>query len=165
MSDTPFEPLTRLKELGIDLPSPPTPLASYVATTMVPLGAGRGLLFVAGQLPSDSTGLTVGRVPDELSVDAAREAARLCAVNVLAQVHKAVGLENVRQILQLTGYILSSPGFVDHPAVLNGASDLLVAVLGDRGRHTRIAVGSSSLPRDASVEIACVLAVSGGGEG
>jgi enamine deaminase RidA (YjgF/YER057c/UK114 family) len=149
----------RLRELGYQLPEAPRPLASYVPTRLVPLGEDRSLLFVSGQISSRGAELLTGRVPDQVSVERATEAARACALNILAQVEAAVGLDRVEQVAQLTGFVNCAPDFADHPAVVNGASDLLVEVLGEAGRHTRAAVGSNSLPRGVSVEIAAVIVV------
>lgn len=134
-------------------------MASYIATRLVPLGEGRGLLFVSGQVSSRDGELLTGRVPDQVSLEQAKKAAHACALNLLAQVDAAVGLDRVEQIAQLTGFVNCTPDFTDQPAVINGASDFLVELLGEAGRHTRAAVGSSSLPRGVSVEIAAVVVV------
>jgi enamine deaminase RidA (YjgF/YER057c/UK114 family) len=155
-------PLDRLRELGLELPSPPAPLASYVPTRTVPIGGGRALVYVAGQVPVRDGEWMTGRVPDEVSVERAQEAARFCGLNLLAQVHAAAGLENVEQVAQLTGFVLSAEGFGDQPAVVNAASDLLAEVLGEAGRHSRVAVGTNALPRSVTVEIAGVFVVRAG---
>jgi enamine deaminase RidA (YjgF/YER057c/UK114 family) len=155
-------PLDRLRELGLELPSPPAPLASYVPTRTVPIGGGRALVYVAGQVPVRDGEWMTGRVPDEVSVERAQEAARLCGLNLLAQVQAAAGLENVEQVAQLTGFVLSAEGFGDQPAVVNAASDLLAEVLGEAGRHSRVAVGTNALPRSVTVEIAAVFVVRAG---
>jgi enamine deaminase RidA (YjgF/YER057c/UK114 family) len=153
---TPYE---RLRELGLELPVPPAPAASYLPTRLVPIGDGRGLLYVAGQVSvADGERLT-GRCPDEVSVEQAQARARVCALNVLAQIESAAGLEYVEQMMQLVGFVLSAEGFGEQPKVINGASDLLVEVLGDAGRHTRIAVGTNALPFSVTVEIAAVAVV------
>jgi enamine deaminase RidA (YjgF/YER057c/UK114 family) len=154
-------PRERLKELGITLPSAPGALASYVPTRIVPLGEGRALIFVAGQIPMvDGTISHVGRVPDDVSVDDARTAARTCALNLLAQVETAADLDRVEQVASLTGYVRSSAGFGEQPQVINAASELLVEVLGDAGRHSRAAVGVAELPRGVCVEIEAIFVVS-----
>jgi enamine deaminase RidA (YjgF/YER057c/UK114 family) len=152
-------PIDRLRELGHELPHAPGALASYVPTRAVDLGGGRALLYVSGQIPSRAGELLTGRVPDQVSVAGAQEAARRCALNLLAQVETAAGLDSVEQVAQLTGYVLSADGFCEQPEVINAASDLLVAVLGEAGRHTRAAVGTNSLPRNVTVEIAAVVVV------
>lgn len=151
--------IERLRELGHELPSAPQPLASYVPTQRVPIGDGRSLLFVSGQIPSRDGQLLTGRVPDQTGVEGAQEAARACALNILAQIEAAGGLDRVEKIAQLTGWVNSTDDFTDQPVVVNGASDLLAAVLGDAGRHTRAAVGSNALPRGVTVEIAAVVVV------
>jgi enamine deaminase RidA (YjgF/YER057c/UK114 family) len=152
-------PHERLHELGLTLPAPPTAVASYLPTRVVPFGDGRALLYIAGQLPVQDGKRMTGRCPIEVSVEEAQAAARACAISVLAQIEAAAGLDNVEQITQLIGFVLSTDDFGDQPKVLNAASDLLVDVLGDAGRHTRAAVGASSLPFSVTVEIAAVAVV------
>jgi enamine deaminase RidA (YjgF/YER057c/UK114 family) len=152
-------PLDRLRTLGYELPPAPAPMASYVPTRLVPVGDGRALLFIAGQVAMKDGELLTGRVPDEVSVEVAQESARRCALNILAQIEAAAGLENVVEIAQLIGWVLSADDFGAQPQVINGASDLLVEVLGDAGRHARAAVGTNSLPRGVTVEIAATVVV------
>ena len=153
-------PHDRLRELGLELPAAPPAMAVYVPTRTVPLGGGRSLVFVAGQVPvSGGQVRHVGRVPDEVDVEEARAAARLCALNLLAQVEAAAGLDKVEQVASLTGYVRSAPGFGEQPQVINAASELLAEVLGEAGKHSRAAVGVSELPRGVSVEIAAVFVV------
>lgn len=152
-------PHERLKALGLTLPSPPAPLASYVPTRVVEIGNGRALVYVAGQVSSREGERMTGRVPDQVSLDQAQEAARAAALNVLAQLEVAAGLDNVEQMLQVTGWVLSNDDFGDQPKVLNAASDLIVDVLGEAGRHTRAAVGASALPLSVTVEITAVAVV------
>jgi enamine deaminase RidA (YjgF/YER057c/UK114 family) len=148
-----------LRELGLELPAPPAAVASYLPTRLVPIGEDRALLYVAGQVSvADGKRLT-GRCPDEVTVEEAQIRARVCALNVLAQIDSAAGLDNVEQMTQLIGFVLSADGFGDQPKVLNGASDLLVDVLGEAGRHTRIALGTNALPFSVTVEIAAVAVV------
>jgi enamine deaminase RidA (YjgF/YER057c/UK114 family) len=150
-------PLQRLEALGLTLPQAPAPLASYIPTTVVPIGDGRVLVFVAGQVAMrDGAPVQRGRVPDEVSLEAAQENARLVCLNVLAQLEKTVGLANVEQVLQVTGYVRCSDSFDQQPAVLNAASELIVAVLGDAGRHTRAAVGTNALPGGVPVEMTAI---------
>jgi enamine deaminase RidA (YjgF/YER057c/UK114 family) len=153
---TPYE---RLRELGLELPAPPAAVASYVPTRLVPIGGGRALLYVAGQVSvADGKRLT-GRCPDQVSIDEAKARARVCALNVLAQIDSAAGLDHVEQVTQLFGFVLCTDDFGDQPVVLNGASDLLVEVLGEAGRHTRVALGAHALPFSVTVEIAAVAVV------
>ena len=141
----------KLAELGIVLPTPATPVANYIP--FVRVGA---LLFVSGQICLDASGKLVakGKLGDGVSVEDGQKAARACAVNVLAQVKAALGdLDKVKQVTRLGGFVNSSPSFLDGPKVMNGASDLMVAVLGDKGRHARTTVGVAVLPADAAVEV------------
>lgn len=153
-------PKERLHELGLELPPAPRPMASYLPTRTVPLGGGRAMVFVAGQVPvRDGEVQYVGRVPDEVSVADARLAARLCALNLLAQVEAAAGLDKVEQVASLTGFVRSGAGFSEQPQVINAASDLIAEVLGEAGKHSRAAVGVAELPRGVSVEIAAIFVV------
>lgn len=152
-------PHARLRELGLELPAPPAAVASYVPTRLVPIGEGRSLLYIAGQVSAEGGKRLTGRCPDEVSVEQAISAARVCALNVLAQIEAAAGLDNIEQVMQLTGFVLSTDDFGDQPKVINGASDLVVEVLGDAGRHTRIALGTNALPFSVTVEIAAVAVV------
>ena len=150
-------PHDRLRELGLELPAAPSALASYVPTRTVPIGEGRALVFISGQVAlTDGNPEHAGLVPYEVTVEEAQQAARRCALNVLAQLESAVGLDNVEQIASVTGFVASSEGFGDQPQVINAASDLLADVLGDAGKHTRAAVGVSALPKGVPVEIAAV---------
>ena len=152
-------PHERLRELGLTLPAPPPPAASYVQTRLVPIGEGRALLYVAGQVSRDGDQLLTGRCPDEVTVEEATKRARQCALNVLAQIEAAAGLDNVVTVGQVVGFVLSADGFGDQPKVLNGASELIVDVLGEAGKHTRAALGASALPLSVTVEIAAVAVV------
>lgn len=140
----------RLAELGIVLPTPAKPAANYV-----PVVQTGNLVFVSGQLPMGPNGLEhVGQLGAGTDVEAGRAAARLCAINLLAQVKAHVGdLDRVARCVKLTGFVSSAVGFGDQPKVVNGASDLIVDVLGERGRHSRSAVGVSALPFGAAVEV------------
>jgi enamine deaminase RidA (YjgF/YER057c/UK114 family) len=126
---------------------------------LVPIADGRSLLYIAGQVSVQDGKRLTGRCPNEVSIEDAQAAARVCALNLLAQMESAAGLANVERLVQLTGFVLSADGFGDQPQVLNGASDLLVAVLGDLGRHTRLALGANALPFSVTVEIAAVAVV------
>jgi len=152
-------PHARLRELGLELPAPPAAAASYVPTRLVPIGERKSLLYIAGQVPVQDGKRLTGRCPDEVSVEEAQLAARVCALNLLAQMESAAGLDNVEQVLQVTGFVLSTDDFGDQPKVLNGASDLLVEVLGEAGKHTRAALGTNALPFSVTVEIAAVAVV------
>lgn len=146
----------RLTELGLELPAAPVPVANYVPA----LQAGN-LLFISGQIAKAADGLLVtGSVGTDLTVEDGQKAARLCALNILAQAKAALGsLDRIQQIVRLTGFVNSGAGFADHPKVINGASDLMVEVLGDKGRHTRAAVGASGLPANTAVEVDAILLV------
>ena len=146
----------RLRDLGISLPAAPAPVANYVPTLRV----GR-LLFVSGQMSRTEDGrVLAGKLGAGVDIAGGRDAARVCALNILSQARAALGsLDRIRQIVKLTGFVNALPGFSDHPAVVNGCSDLLVEVLGEKGRHTRSAVGVAGLPLDAAVEIEAVIDV------
>ncbi|MGI9406219.1 MAG: RidA family protein [Hyphomicrobiaceae bacterium] len=145
----------RLTELGIVLPQAAAPAANYV-----PFLHLDGILYVSGQLPMEDGKIACsGTLGAGVTTDEGQKAARLCAINILAQAQAALGdLENIRQVVRLTGFVNSASDFGDHPAVINGASDLLVDVLGARGRHTRAAVGVANLPFGCSVEIDAMIA-------
>lgn len=141
----------QLKRLGIELPRPSVPSANYV-----PFRKIGNLLFISGQVPSkDGKDLFVGRLGAEISLEEGQAAARICAINLLAQVNMALdgNLERVRSVVRLGGFVNATADFGDHPKVINGASDLMVAVFGNAGKHVRVAVGSSSLPRNVPVEV------------
>ena len=144
----------RLKELGYELPRVPSPAGSYVPAT----SAG-SLLFTAGQLPFEDGQLRyTGKVGKDVSVEEAKEAARLCTLNALAAVEaKAGSLENVRRVVKVTGYVASAAGFNRQPEVINGASDFLSEVFGEKGAHARSAVGVAELPLDAPVEVELIV--------
>jgi enamine deaminase RidA (YjgF/YER057c/UK114 family) len=141
----------RLKELGITLPSPPAPVASYVPYVI----SGR-LVTISGQIPMGPDGPTfIGKLGVNMSVEDGQAAARLCALNLLAQLKAACGgdLDRVTRCVRLGVFVNADGEFSRHPEVANGASDLMVAVFGDAGKHARAAVGSSSLPRGVAVEV------------
>ena len=143
----------RLKELGYELPSVPNPAGSYVPATSAGL-----LVFTAGQLPLEEGQLRyIGKVDKDVSVEEAKEAARLCALNALAALEAEAGsLDNAR-IVKVTGYVASAAGFNRQPEVINGASDFLSEVFGERGTHARSAVGVAELPLDAPVEVELIV--------
>ena len=141
---------TRLKTLGIRLPEAAKPSFNYVPVTL-----HRGVAYVAGQLPKvDGEVKVKGKVGADVDLTTAREEARICILQGLACLRSALGsLDRIDQILKINGYVASAPGFNDQPKVLDAASDLLVEIFGDRGRHARAAVGVAELPRNAAVEI------------
>ena len=148
----------RLKELGIVLPTPPAPVASYVPFVV----SGRQV-FISGQVTLGPNGLEyVGTVGKEISLDDGKAAARLCAINLLAQLKAAAGgdLDTVKRCVKLGVFVNAVPGYDKHPEVANGASDLMLAVFGEAGKHARAAVGAGSLPRNVAVEVEAVFELS-----
>lgn len=145
-----------LARLGIVLPRAPAPVAAYV-----PAVAAGGLLFTSGQLPfQDGQVAYRGKVGADLSPEEGAAAARLCVLNCLAVARAALGtLDRVARVVKVTGYVNSAPGFTGQPAVVNGASELLVAVFGPAGQHARAAVGVAELPLDAAVELEAIFAL------
>jgi len=144
----------RLADRGLELPDAPAPAANYVPYTI----SGK-LLFVAGQLPFRKGEVAIsGRVGDDVSLEQARDAARICALNLLAQAKAACGgdLSRLARCLKLGGFVSCGPSFTEHPAVINGASDLMVEAMGEAGQHARFAVGCASLPRGAAVEVEAI---------
>jgi len=146
----------KLASLGITLPSPPAPAGSYV-----PVVVSHSLAFVAGQIPAEGGQVKFrGKVGRDLSIEAGQQAARLCTINALAQLKAALGsLDRVRRVVKVTGFVNCEPSFVDQPKVINGASDLLVQVFGENGKHARAAVGVSSLPLDCAVEVEFIVEI------
>lgn len=147
----------RLAELGITLPVPAVAVANYV-----PFVITGNLVFVSGQLPMEGGKPVVfGHLGAEVSVEDGVHAARLCGLNLLAQAKAACGgdLDRIRRVVRLTAFVASTPDFTDQPKVVNGASDLMVEVLGDAGRHARVAVGAPSLPLNVAVEIEAVFEI------
>ena len=146
----------RLEELGIELPNPVAPAANYV-----PFVQHGKQLWISGQLPIDSEGLKfVGKCDKERSIDEGYQAAKLCAINLLAQIKSAAGeLDNIERIIKLVGFVNSSPDFTEQPKVINGASDLIADIFGDSGKHARSAVGVAVLPFNATVEVEAVVAL------
>jgi enamine deaminase RidA (YjgF/YER057c/UK114 family) len=144
----------RLAALGLTLPQAAAPVASYVAVQRAD-----GLLYISGQLPKTEAGLLhTGLLGRDVSLEQGQDAARLCALHVLAQVKQHAGLDTVRAV-KLTGFIAATADFHQHHLVMNGASDLLVAVLGGKGLHARSATGVASLPLNAPVEVEAIFAV------
>ena len=146
----------RLKELGLELPPTPRPLAEYVPAKLV-----GDLVFVSGQGPvKEGKVAYAGKVGADLALEEGYECARLCALNCLAAVKGVVGsLERVEEVVQLRGFVNSAPGFDRQPEVLNGASELMVKLFGEKGRHARAALGTCSLPRNIAVELEMVVRV------
>ena len=146
----------RLKALDVALPAVAGALANYV-----PFLHLDRQLFISGQVPMQEGRLAVaGKLGADLTIAQGEEAARICLLNILAQAKLALGdLDRIVQCLRLNGYVNAAPDFVDHPKVINGASNLLVELLGQKGRHTRVAVGCSSLPLGAAVEIDAIFTV------
>lgn len=146
----------KLNELGLTLPQPPAPVATYI-----PAVRAGDLLFLSGVLPMRNGQLAFsGKLGRDLTVPQGVEAAKVAVLNALAIVKQELGtLDRITRIVKIVGHVASADGFGDQPQVLNGASDLLVAVFGDAGRHARVAVGAAELPRGAAVEIELILAV------
>ncbi|NWG45021.1 MAG: RidA family protein [Alphaproteobacteria bacterium] len=150
----------RLRQLGITLAAAPPPAANYV-----PFVVSGALVFIAGQVPFDGKGLPYrGKLGGGVSIEEGQAAARLCALNILAQLKAACGgdLDRVRACVKLGGFVNATPDFPDHPKVMNGASDLMVEVFGEAGRHARFAVGAPSLPFDVAVEVDAVFEIGPG---
>ena len=147
----------RLNTAGIVLPDPAAPVANYV-----PYVRSGSSLYISGQISMDGTGLTTGKLGSDLTVEQGQAAARLCAINLIAQMKAACDgdLERVQRIVKLGGFVNAVPDFTDIPKVINGASDLMVEVFGDKGRHARSAVACPTLPLGASVEIDAVVEIS-----
>lgn len=141
----------RLVELGIELPAPTVPGGNFVPARIV-----GSMLYVSGQVPAlNGRDHHSGKVGAEISLEQAQEAARICALNIFAQAKVALGgdLSRLRSCIRLGGFVNAAPNFDQHPKVINGASDLIGQLMGEAGRHVRVAVGSSSLPRNVAVEI------------
>ena len=146
-----------MKELEISLPTPPKPAGSYI-----PIVTSGNLVFVSGQIPMESGQMKYqGKVPDVQSIQNAKNASKLCIINALSQLNAYFGtLENVEKIVRISGFVNSEESFSDHPKVINAASELLVDIFGEKGKHSRIAVGVSSLPLNATVEIDMIVEIS-----
>lgn len=146
----------RLKTLGVSLPTPPLPVASYVPCTV-----SGNIVFVSGQIPiADGAIKYVGKLGVDVPLETGQAAAQLCAINVLAQLKSAIGdLDRVVKCLKLGVFINAAPDYTQHPEVANGASDLIAAVFGDAGKHARAAVGVGSLPRGVAVEVEAIFEI------
>lgn len=146
----------RLAALGVSLPQPVAPVANYVPS----VSAGN-LLYISGQVSIDENGGVKGVVGQDVSLEQAQEAAKLCGINLIAQMRAAVGdLDRIRRVVKLSGFVQAGPDFYDIPKVLNGCSDLMVAAFGEAGRHARAAVGVYRLPLNYAVEVDAVVEVS-----
>jgi len=152
MTDTILE---KLVALGHALPAVPAPLAAYVNCVR-----SGNLLFLSGGLPIDGDKKMIGKVPTDISIEEAKEGARMAILNRLAVIRDVVGsLDKVKQIVTLNGFVSSEPDFYGHPQVINGAAELLVEIFGDKGRHSRTALGVAALPLNAAVEINLIVEV------
>lgn len=152
MSD---QTLAKIESLGLKLPEVPQPVAAYV--NFVRCG---NLLFVSGGLPIDGDIKILGKVPSVCKVEQAVEASRIIILNRLAVIREAIGsLDNVKQIVALNGFVNSDADFYGHPTVINGASELLVEIFGERGKHSRTALGAAALPLNVAVEINLIVEV------
>jgi enamine deaminase RidA (YjgF/YER057c/UK114 family) len=150
------DPYAKLAQLGLELPEVTPPLAAYV-----PAVRSGSYVYVSGQLPiADGKLLATGKVGAEVSAEQAKDLAARCALNALAAIDSAVGLNKVVRIVKVVGFVASAPGFSDQPTVINGASELLGEVFGEAGRHARSAVGVSELPRNTPVEVELIAEVS-----
>jgi len=145
----------KLDAMGIKLPNPPTPAGSYIPVVKV-----GNLLYISGQIPmEDGKVLFTGKVSDD-NLETAQKSAKMCAINILAQIKREAGsLEKVSKIIRLSGFVNSSSEFYQHPKVINAASDLLFEIFGEKGKHSRIAVGVASLPLNSMTEIDAIIQV------
>ena len=146
-----------LRKLNIEIPKPPDPVGAYVAYKKT-----SNLLFISGQISIDANGnITKGKLGKELSIEQGQAAAKLCAINIIAQAKKACNekLETIRNCIKLTGYVNSTNDFNDQPKVINGASEIISAVFGENGKHTRAAISTNSLPLGAAVEIEAIFEI------
>lgn len=147
--------LQKLSSLGLTLPAVPRPVAAYVNCVR-----SGNLLFLSGGLPIDEDRKIIGKVPTEVSLDEAREGARMIVLNRLAVIREELGsLDRVKQVVALNGFVNSEADFHGHPQVVNGASELLVEIFGDKGKHSRTALGAAALPLNVAVEINLIVEV------
>lgn len=148
--------ISRLADLGIVLPQVTPPVASYV-----PAVIHNGLVYISGQLPVRDGEMIKGHLGRDVTLEQGQQAAQICALNILAQLSAALDgdLDRVGRCVKLTGFVASTPEFTDHPKVINGASDLMLQVMGDAGKHARAAVGVASLPLGVAVEVEAVFAL------
>ena len=151
------QPENTLKELNIKLPEAPSPVGAYVAFKKI-----KNLLFISGQLPISSDGnILKGKIGKNLTLEDGQKASKLCVVNILAQAKKALNgdLNKIKNCIKITGYVNSTDEFTEQPKVINPASEILSAVLGDNGKHARAAVSTNSLPLGAAVEIDAIFEI------
>ena len=155
-SNSAYDPEARLKELGITLSEPSSPVANYVNTILT-----GNLLYLSGKGPLQANGEYIqGKVGEELTIEEGYQAARITGINLISTLKSAVGdLKKVKRIVRVTGMVNAASDFTEHPKVVNGCSDLLVEVFGERGKHTRAAVGMGSLPSNIAVEIDMIVEV------
>lgn len=147
--------LDRIESLGLKLPEVPAPVAAYVNCVR-----SGNLLFLSGGLPIDGDRKVMGKVPSDVTIEEAQEGARIIILNRLAVVKNEIGsLDKVKQIVALNGFVSSDPDFYGHPQVINGASELLIEIFGDKGKHSRTALGAAALPLNVAVEINLVVEV------
>ena len=142
----------RIAELGFELPIPPKPVGSYV-----PVVIEGDMIYVSGQVPLQSgtvPGIFKGRVSSIVNIETAQDAARVCTLNALSQIRAALGsLDRIKRFIRISGFVNSDPSFIDQPRIINAASDMLVDIFGDAGKHSRLAIGVSSLPLGSAIEI------------
>ncbi len=152
MSDSIVE---KLATLGLSLPAVPAPVAAYVNCVR-----SGNLLFLSGGLPIDGERKVIGKVPTDVSIEQAQEGARMIILNRLAVIKDTIGsLDKVKQIVSLGGFVNSEPDFFGHPQVVNGASELLVEIFGEKGKHSRTALGAAALPLNVAVEINLIVEI------
>jgi len=146
----------KLKSLNIVLPTPPKPAGAYI-----PVVISDQSVYVSGQIPIEDGKVTYkGKVPTEQSLEKAQDAARVCTINALAQLKSALGnLDRISKIIRVSGFVNSTPEFTEHPKVINAASNLLFEIFGEKGKHSRIAVGVASLPLGSTVEIDMIVGI------
>jgi enamine deaminase RidA (YjgF/YER057c/UK114 family) len=148
-------PLDKLREYGYELPMPKAPVATYI-----PVTRSGNIVYVSGQISSDASGVAAGKLGDDMNVVQGGNAAELAAVNFLSQVVHSAGLDLSKvRVLKLTVFVNSTPEFAEHHLVANGASNLIVGVLGDKGKHARSAIGMAALPLGAAVEVEGIIEV------
>ena len=147
----------KLQSLNISLPTPPKPAGSYI-----PVVVSKSWAFVSGQIPiKDGKVAFMGKVPTSQSIENAQKAAKLCAINALAQLKAELGdLDRIQKIIKVSGFVNSEQNFSEHPKVINAASDFLYDVFGEKGKHSRIAIGANSLPLDSTVELDMIVEIS-----
>ena len=147
----------KLQSLNISLPTPPKPAGSYI-----PVVVSKSWAFVSGQIPiKDGKVAFIGKVPTSQSIENAQKAAKLCAINALAQLKAELGnLDKIQKIIKISGFVNSEQNFSEHPKVINAASDFLYDVFGEKGKHSRIAIGVNSLPLDSTVELDMIVEIS-----